>query len=154
MDYDKIREFVRQAHPKRRPLANESTDPADAADGSEQDVDAGNFKLSTWKKFGGKGNEEAMSPGESNPREKFRPRRLTGGAKAADSSRVRRANVPDRPAAANRGDAGKIALERLTLNPQGADDASEDSLDLLVDEEHGIIGESDSGPEDTPRRRR
>jgi hypothetical protein len=26
-------------------------------------------------------------------------------------------------------------------------DSSQDSLDLLVDEEHGIIGESDSGPE-------
>ena len=46
------------------------------------------------------------------------------------------------------GKTGKIALERLKLSPQGSEgDASEESLDVLVDEEHGIIGESDSGPE-------
>jgi hypothetical protein len=151
MDYDKIREFVRQAHPKRRVLADDAADRSNSADGSEGDVDAGNFKLSTWTKFGGKPGstrregDDGMDSDQSNPREKFSPRPLTGGSK--------RAAEPGGPAASHPG-AGKIALQRLELPTDGAaGDEKQDSLDLLVDEEHGIIGESDSGP-DAPRTRR
>ena len=158
MDHNKIREFVRQAHPKGRALTNEAPGTtADYADGTEQDVDAGNFKLATWKKFdqksasgGPETEEDAVNRTQSNAQEKFRPRRLTGGSKPTES-RPRRPVAGDRPSATE--GAGKIALERLQLNPGGAaGDSSQDSLDLVVDEEHGIIGESDSGPE-TPRKR-
>jgi hypothetical protein len=86
-----------------------------------------------------------MDSGQSNPREKFSPRPLTGGSKRDAEAGGSAASHPG---------AGKIALQRLELPTDGAaGDEKQDSLDLLVDEEHGIIGESDSGP-DTPRTRR
>jgi hypothetical protein len=163
MDRKKIREFVRQAHPKRRILTSDVPEPpATTASSGDRDVDAGNLKLSTWKKFGNPpsrstarsatpGKDAAMSPDsrDSNPREKFRPRKLTGGT--ADSpARPNPRAATDKAASArgSREGAGKIALERLDVTGNGAPgDSAQDSLDLLVDEEHGIIGESDSGPE-------
>lgn len=159
MDYHKIREFVRQSHPKAKFVADDQLDPTDAADGSESDVDAGNFKLSTWKKFGAapaaaaNDSEDSMTSERSNPRDKFRRRTLTGGATAAGTTPDRGTSGSARSSALRR-EAGKIALERLQLTPEGAaSDSSEDSLDVLVDEESGIIGESDSGPETRSRHK-
>ena len=153
MDYNKIREFVREAHPKRKILANDPVGPSDSADGSESDVDAGNFKLSAWKKFGAAPTEtstdveESMTSGRSNQRDKFRRRTLTGGSNAASDSPVPATSGSNQFSTVRR-EAGKLALERLELTPEGAaSDSSQDSLDVLVDEELGIIGESDSGPE-------
>ena len=158
MDRKKIREFVRQAHPKRRILTNDVPEPpATTASSDDRDVDAGNLKLSNWKKFGNQPSrstarrETPMSTDsrDSDPREMFRPRKLTGGT--ADSpARPNPRTVSGNTSAArgSRQGAGKIALERLDVTGNGAPgDSSQDSLDLLVDEEHGIIGESDSGPE-------
>ena len=162
MDRDKIKEFVRQAHPKRKILDDEVAEPYTTASSDDRDVHVRNLKLSNWKKFGdapGRSAQQSEAAGSADypsadPREKFRPRNLTGGT--TSSSRT--------PAPARRsgggGDSpqgpyqpsGKIALERLDLVPEGAaGDNSQDSLDILVDEEHGIIGESDSGPEKTKR---
>jgi hypothetical protein len=163
MDRNKIREFVRQAHPKRRILTSDVREPpATTASSDDRDVDAGNLKLSNWKKFGNPPSrstsrretptkEATMSTDsrDSDPREKFRPRKLTGGTAdgpARPKPRTVSGSAP--PARGPRQGAGKIALERLDVTGNGAPgDSAQDSLDLLVDEEHGIIGESDSGPE-------
>lgn len=158
MDRKKIRDFVRQAHPKRRILTNDVPEPpATTASSDDQDVDTKNLKLSNWKKFGNPPSrstarkEEPMSTDsrDSDPREKFRPRKLTGGSTNAPVRPNPRTTAgADAWPKGNRQNAGKIALERLDVTQNGgAGDSSQDSLDLLVDEEHGIIGESDSGPE-------
>jgi len=157
MDRQKIREFVRQAHPKRRIVTSDVPEPpATTASSDDRDVDAGNLKLSNWKKFGNAASRSAarkeapMSSDsrDTDAREKFRPRPLTGGTTNAPAAPARRA--PSRSESlrrASRQGSGKIALERLAVNENGTGDSSQDSVDLLVDEEHGIIGESDSGPE-------
>ena len=152
MDRKKIREFVRQAHPKRDILPGSEYDEGPVASGDDRDVDTGNLRLANWKKFGVRAAPAAAAEnadgGAADPREKFRARPLTGGTTPATAR-------PDAPAAGVRSasapghrGSGKLALERLALSPKGVDgDTSKESLDLLVDEEHGIIGESDSGPE-------
>jgi hypothetical protein len=158
MDRKKIREFVRQAHPTRRILTSDVPEPpATTASSDDRDVDAGNLKLSTWKKFGNPpsrstGRREAPMSTDSrdtDPREKFRRRTLTGGtANAPARPKPRVTSADEALRRGSRQGAGKIALERLDVTGNNAaGDSAEDSLDLLVDEEHGIIGESDSGPE-------
>ena len=153
MDHKKIREFVRQAHPNGKIMESDPNDPANSADGSEADVDSGNLRLSNWEKFGSARaatrdeGEDSMSNERSNPRDKFRQRILTGGSNAASDDTGRRNSGYGRFSAV-RGEAGKIALERLEVSRNGADTVtSDDSVDLLIDEDVGIIGESDSGPE-------
>jgi hypothetical protein len=156
MDRKKIREFVRQAHPKRDILPGSEYDQGPVASSDDRDVDAGNLRLSNWKKFGTPAQRAAAPAGSgasdaADPREKFRPRTLTGGTTTASARAASPQPATDAPLAGRyreTGKTGKIALERLKLSPQGTQgDASEESLDVLVDEEHGIIGESDSGPE-------
>ena len=140
MDRNKIREFVRQAHPNRRIVTEEVSAAGTTASSDDRDIDVGNLELGAWKKLAPSGDKTPMADGRNTDdagtdmRSKFRPRKLTGG-KAQ----------PGKPLPQ---DAGKIALEHLEFSPGGAGaDASQDSLDVLVDEEHGIIGESDSAPE-------
>ena len=157
MDRKKIREFVRQAHPKRRILTSDGTEPAVTASSDDRDVDAGNLRVSQWKKFvkpespskGRRHVPQSTDAAGSDLREKFRPRTLTGGAPGSGAPVNSRARTTREPASRTaRQGSGKIALERVELAPNGASgDSTQDSLDLLVDEDHGIIGESDSGPE-------
>ena len=87
MDRDKIREFVRQAHPKRKILDDEVAEPYTTASSDDRDVHVRNLQLSNWKKFGdapGGSAQQSEASGSTDyaythPREKFRPRNLTGG---------------------------------------------------------------------------
>jgi hypothetical protein len=145
MDRQKIRELLKQTHPKHK-IVEQEVYPRDAADSNAADVDVSQLSVKTWKKFGAVPNEKA--PSQEKPaaadstrradlRERFRPRKLTGaGARRAD------ADATESPGHK----AGKLTLERLVPEDAGAD--ADQSLDVLVDEEHGVIGESDSGPEE------
>lgn len=160
MDQKKIRDFVQQAHPKRRILTNDVPEAADWTTGDDRDVDAGQLKLSTWKKFGkppGRStgtSDTPMAPdsGNANAREKFRPRTLTGGIANPSARPTRSSSDASATSPRQHAGAGKIALKRLEIPGSTSNDGSQDSLDVLVDEDAGIIGESDSGPE-KPRQK-
>ena len=70
MDRYKIREFVRQAHPNKRIVTDDT--PEAMATSDDRDVDVGKLGITTWKKL-------RPSP-STDARDKFRPRRLTGTA--------------------------------------------------------------------------
>jgi hypothetical protein len=141
MDRQKIREHLKKAHPKRK-IVEQSDEGVYAADSDATDVDVSGLSPKTWKKFGAASANKpsASTSASSNRRERFRPRKLTGaapgpGTPAADGRR-------ERPRRA----AGKLTLERLVPEDAGAD--TDDAVDVIVDEEQGVIGESDSGPEE------
>lgn len=137
MDQKKIRDFVKQAHPTRE-IVDDEGDRRITAEADAKDVDVGDVSLGTWRKFGTPPGKKPMSA-QDDLRERFRPRKLTGagpqtGAKAdAD------------PVKPSERQSGKLALKRTVKKGEAAD--TEDSLDVLVDEDEGIIGESDSGPD-------
>jgi len=141
MDRKKIREFVKQAHPNMK-IVEPGEGGKYASDSDAKDVDVGRLSPKTWKKFRASSDpkDDAPQPAKPDLRERFRPKKLTG----AGPGRRRAAPAGDAHPAARQ--AGKLALERLVPGDAGAD--AENSLDVLVDEEHGIIGESDSGPDD------
>jgi hypothetical protein len=148
MDQKKIRDFVKEAHPHGKILEDKDEERYEG-DARAEDVDLSNLSLDAWKKFGKKpGAESARTPeraarsaegrGSGDARDRFRSRPLTG----AGPSRRETASAGGEP----RRESGKLSLERVSRG-DGASD-QDDSRDLIVDEEHGIIGESDSGPED------
>ena len=141
MDAKKLRDIVKKAHPNRK-IVEPGTGKKYAADADASDADVSRLSPDTWKKFRGAGRkggkDRPPQPSKPDPRERFRPRKLTGAGPAPT------ATGPGDSAAGRQ--AGKLALARLVPGDAGSD--SEDTLDVLVDEEHGIIGESDSGPGD------
>jgi hypothetical protein len=140
MDRKKIRDLVKQAHPKLK-IVEPGEGKKYAAESDAQDADVGRLSPKTWKKFRGSPVQKPVaeaSAAKPDARERFRPRDLTGRGPA-------RPKAGGRPQDGSR-QAGKLALERLVPDEPGAD--AENSLDVLVDEDQGIIGESDSGPDD------
>ena len=135
MDRQKVRELLKQTHPKHK-LVEQNDDASYAADSTAEDVDVSGLSPKTWKKFKTASIKKTSSETSSDLRERFRPRKLTGsgsgGAKPSD------AGQPD----VARRVPGKLTLESLVPEDAAAD--SENSLDVLVDEDHGVIGESDS----------
>ena len=141
MDAKKLRDIVRKAHPNRK-IVEPGTGKKYAADADAPDADVSRLSPDTWKKFRGSGRkggkDRAPQPSRLDPRERFRPRKLTGAGPGPTTA------SPGVSAGGRQ--TGKLALARLV--PADAASDSEDTLDVLVDEEHGIIGESDSGPGD------
>jgi hypothetical protein len=138
MDRNKIREFVKKAYPKRK-IVEQVDEKTYAADTDAADVDVRGLSPGTWNKFG-TSMEEPMGSRSSRSelRERFRPRKLTGSGPARTQGARGALDVSAHKA-------GKLSLERLV--PEGAAADTEDAIDVLVDEDAGIIGESDSGPE-------
>lgn len=150
MDQRKIDEILKRERPKHKKL--ESYDDESLVGSDEaRDVDVKNLPVSAWKKRAapaaprdsdeGPYKDKPMTRKKSGDssidelRERFRPRKIGQGAGGADSPA---------PGARQTG-TGKIALQRLKMGAEGADDDA--SMDVLIDEDDGIIGESDSRPE-------
>lgn len=139
MDRNKIREFVKKAHPKRR-IVDVSDEKKYSAAPDADDVDVGGLSPGTWKKFGTSMEKPMASRASTTDlRERFRPRKLKG----AGPARTRAGDAGALDVSAHK--TGKLALERLV--PEGATSDSDDAIDVLVDEDQGVIGESDGGPE-------
>ena len=147
MDQRKIDQILKKERPKHKKL--ESYDDESLAGTNEaRDVDVKNLPVSAWKRRAtqaaprdsdeGTNKGRAMTRKKSGGssidelRERFRPRKIGRGT-----------DSPARPGA--QADTSKIALQRLKMGAKGADDDA--SMDVLIDEDEGIIGESDSGPE-------
>jgi hypothetical protein len=140
MDRQKIRELLKQTHPNRK-IVEQGDEASYASDSDAPDVDVSGLSPKTWKKFGTASvNRPSGASSSSDRRERFRARKLTGAAlRTGTPPPGGQRERPDRAA-------GRLTLERLV--PGDANTDTEDSLDVLVDDEHGVIGESDSGPED------
>ena len=149
MDQRKIDEILRKERPKHKKLESYDDESLVGTD-EARDVDVKNLPVSAWKKRAGQAaprdsdegahKDEPMTrkkSGTSNIdelRERFRPRKIGRGAGGADSPARSGARQAD----------SKIALQRLKMGGKGADDDA--SMDVLIDEDDGIIGESDFGP--------
>jgi hypothetical protein len=152
MDRQKIRELLKQTHPKHK-VVDQGDESRYASDSNADDVDVKNLSPTTWKKFGtapiekASGDSSSKRSASSDLRERFRPRTLTGAGPARSGGASGGGQPPgDSAWGSSRSTPGKVTLERLVPNDGTVD--TDDSLDVIVDEEHGVIGESDSGPED------
>ncbi len=148
MDQKKLHDLLRQAYPQHKVVEDQERTYAES---DAPDVDIQSTSLGAWKKFGTPPTEKSVatdSP-KADLREAFRGRKLVGAGPARAGSR--RAAAEPRGGARRRLDAsqqtsGKLEMKRLTTD--AAADGTDDTLDVLVDEEHGVIGESDSGPDE------
>jgi hypothetical protein len=151
MDRDKLRRLVEQAHPSKR-LVDSSDESAYEGAADMPDVDVSGLSVDTWNKFRDSAKEssggDSHSAGRSKLRDRFKPRSLTGAGPTrppSDASEAGRGGHSFAAFTGATGERGKLHLERLVPKEGAAD--LDDSHDLLVDDEHGIIGESDSGPD-------
>jgi hypothetical protein len=156
MDNRKIDEILARERPKHKKLESYQDESLVGSD-EARDVDVKNLPVSAWKKQPVQAaprdsdypaaKEKPMTPKKTGGssidelRERFRPRKRGQRGGDADSP-ARGARPPE---------SGKIALRRLKMGPEGGDDES--SMDVLIDEDDGIIGESDSGPEGKIRKK-
>jgi hypothetical protein len=152
VDKRKIDEILARERPKHKKLESYDEDESLVGTGEARDVDVKNLPVSAWKKpakqaakrdsdegaYKGKPMASKKSGGSNidELRERFRPRKIGQRAGGSDS--------PGQPGA-RPADTSKIALRRLKMGVEGPDDDA--SVDVLIDEDEGIIGESDSGPE-------
>lgn len=142
MDQKKLHDLLRQAYPRHKVVEDQERTYAES---DAPDVDIQSTSLGAWKKFGTPPTEKSVtadSP-KADLREAFRGRKLVGAGPARPG--------PQRQASRRRLDvsqqtSGKLEMKRLTTD--AAADDTDDTLDVLVDEEHGVIGESDSGPDE------
>lgn len=144
MDQKKVHDLLRQAYPKHKIVEDQERTYAES---DAPDVDIKSTSLGAWKKLGTPPVEKSAADDSrtADLRYAFRGRKLVGAGPARPESqrqpsqRRRGLDVSQQPA-------GKVELKRLVTD-DAADD-TDDTLDVLVDEEHGIIGESDSGPDE------
>ena len=151
MDNRKIDEILARERPKHKKL--ESYDDESLVGSDEaQDVDVKNLPVSAWKQQ--PAPRASRDSDETAYRDNPMTRKKSGGSSIDElRERFKRRKVGQRSADADsparpgeRGsESGKIALRRLKMNVEGADDDA--SMDVIIDEDEGIIGESDSGPE-------
>jgi hypothetical protein len=139
MDEKKIRDILKKAHPNREIV--DADDERVTADPDAPDVDVAQTSVRTWRKFGAPPEKKAMRS-KAKLQELFRPRELKGSGPAPKPGS---GDAPATRAGTYERRSGKLTMKRLVKKGQGAD--TEDSLDVLVDEDEGIIGESDSRPE-------
>ena len=151
MDKRKIDEIVARERPKHKKLESYDDEESLMASDEDRDVDVKNLPVSAWKQqpAAAPPREPYQAGDERKPstrkkaggssldelRARFRPRKLGSPSGDADAPARRR----------SRPETGKIALRRLRMGSEDAD--TDASMDVLVDEDDGIIGESDSVPE-------
>src|SRR5262245_27192092 len=148
MDRDKLQRIVEQTHPKKRLVDSDDGQTYEGA-ADMANVDVSGLSVRTWKKFGDTNADSASGdapPSARDLRDRFRPRNLTGAGptrRASDDSEPSRSQPLDDISLT--GETGKLKLELLVPKDGAAD--LDDSHELRVDDDDGIIGESDSGPD-------